>query len=136
MHMRTVHVEVVTPGKKIYDGDARIIIARGIEGELGIQAGHTPLVTPLEIGIVSIQEANEEHRLAVSGGFLEVRPEQITILADTAERAEDIDVERAQAAKTKAEEKLSQLTKDDADYEMYTQAVQRAESRLELARKD
>lgn len=83
--MKTVQVDVVTPEQKVYEGEATMVIARGVEGELGIQPGHAPLVTPLKEGTLRIKQGNRENMIKISGGFLEVRPEKVTVLADTAE---------------------------------------------------
>lgn len=83
--MKTVQVDVVTPEQKVYEGEATMVIARGVEGDLGIQPGHTPLVTPLKEGVLRIKLENKEEQIKITGGFLEVRPEKVTILADTVE---------------------------------------------------
>ena len=133
--MNTVQLDVVTPEQKVYDGQIRIVIAKGLEGELGIQAGHSALVTPLQVGPLRVKEPEQEVVLAVSGGFLEVRPDRVTILAETAELPEDIDVERAKQAKENAESKIGELGTGHADYTVYKQALKRAENRLQVASK-
>lgn len=131
--MNTVQVDIVTPERKVYDGEATMVIAKGVEGELGILPGHAPLVTPLKIGLLRLLQENDEQLLAVSGGFLEVRPDKITILAETAELPEEIDKGRAQEAKDKAEERLKELQKSDAQYKANEEALQRALIRLEAS---
>ncbi|MCI1113911.1 ATP synthase F1 subunit epsilon, partial [Stenotrophomonas maltophilia] len=93
-------VEVVTPERVVYSGQAEMVIARGVQGDLGILPNHMPLVSPLKTAPVRIKtEGEKEVRMAVSGGFMEVRGDKVTILAETAELPGDIDVERAKAAK-------------------------------------
>lgn len=81
--MKTVQVEIVTPERRVYEGEATMVIARGAEGELGILPGHIPLVTPLTIGAITVKEGSQDRLVAVSGGFLEVRPDKVTVLAET-----------------------------------------------------
>ncbi|MBP1934034.1 F0F1 ATP synthase subunit epsilon [Ammoniphilus resinae] len=132
--MNTVLVEVVTPERVVYRGDARIVVAKGLEGELGILPNHVPLVTPLRIALVQIKKAEGEDVIAVSGGFMEVRKDKITILAEAAELPQDIDVTRATAAKERAEQRLSDK-KDDIDSKRAELALQRALVRLQVTNK-
>ncbi|MGH2442875.1 MAG: F0F1 ATP synthase subunit epsilon [Chloroflexota bacterium] len=106
--MPTIRLQVVTPERIVLEDDADIVIARGAEGDLGILHGHEPLITPLETGELVYRGNGEEHVLAVSGGFLEVRPDRVVVLADLAERSEEIDRERAEASRARAEEELSE----------------------------
>lgn len=131
--MNTVNVEVVTPERVVYSGEARIVVATGALGSLGILPNHIPMVTPLEIAPVQLKKPNgEEDTLAVSGGFMEVRGDKVTILATAAERPEDIDVDRAQAAKERAERRLAQNS-EDIDAKRAQLALQRALIRLQVA---
>ena len=92
-----------------------VIVAPGVEGELGILPHHTPLMTTLQPGELRVKQGGEEFSLAVTGGFLEVRPDRVTILADAAERAEEIDIARAEEAKRRAEERLGRpATEEDS----------------------
>jgi F-type H+-transporting ATPase subunit epsilon len=128
-------VEVVTPERVVYSGDAKMVIARGVEGDLGILPNHMPLVTPLKIAPVRIQqEGDKETKIAVSGGFMEVRGDKVTILAETAELPEDIDVARAQEAKARAEKRLIDKH-PDLDVRRAELALQRALARLEVTNK-
>jgi F-type H+-transporting ATPase subunit epsilon len=131
--MATVQVEIVTPQRKVFQGEVDILIARGVEGELGVQAGHAPLVTPLKAAPIRIKHGSAETMIAVSGGFLEVRPEKVNVLADTAELPEEIDVERAQKAKETHEKALAGLDKSHPDYMLHKQALERALVRLKVA---
>ncbi len=106
--MATIRLEVVTPERTVLEDDADIVIARGAEGDLGILHGHEPLITPLVTGELMYRADGEEHHLAVAGGFLEVTPDKVVVLADVAERSEEIDRERAEAARARAEEVLQE----------------------------
>lgn len=133
--MNTVKVEVVTPERVVYSGEANIVIAKGKDGELGILANHIPLVTPLKIAPVQIKKAAGEDMIAVSGGFMEVRKDKVTILAETAELPDEIDVNRAQAAKERAERRMAESGKDELDFKRAQLALQRALIRLQVANK-
>lgn len=101
--MATIRLQVVTPERVVLEDEADIVIARGAEGDLGILHGHEPLITPLDIGELMYRKDGTENIVAVLGGFLEVRPDKVIVLADVAERSEDIDEQRAQAARDRAE---------------------------------
>jgi F-type H+-transporting ATPase subunit epsilon len=133
--MSTVQVDIVTPERKVYEGKAKMVIARGVEGELGVLPGHVPLVTPLKVGVLRIKEENIERVIAISGGFLEIRPDKVTVLAETAELPEEIDVDRAQQAKERAERRLDELKKDDLEFKLQERALERAMNRLKLGKK-
>jgi len=90
--MKTVKVNVVTPDGPVYEADVEMVSAKAQSGELGILPGHIPMVAPLQVGAVRLKKEGNTELVAVSGGFLEVRPDQVTILAQSAERAEAIDV--------------------------------------------
>lgn len=104
--MATFRLEVVTAEKMVFSDDVNMVVAWGTEGQLGILPHHAPLMTMLRPGDLLIRKDNGEEYLAISGGFLEVRPDKVVILADACERAEEIDVTRAEAAKRRAEEIL------------------------------
>src|SRR5690625_5155460 len=103
-------------------------------GELGILPGHIPLVAPLTINAVRLKRENKTDYVAVNGGFLEVRPEKVTILAQSAEKSDDIDIDRAKRAKERAE-KLLQSTSQDIDIKRAQLALHRAINRIEVANK-
>lgn len=130
----TLHLQIVTPDKQLVRDDADQVQIPGKNGDLGILPGHAPLITELRIGEISYRHGGTWHYFAVSWGFAEVLPDKVTILADTAERAEDIDVSRAQQAKAKAEEALRQ-TSVDLDYDETLYALRRADARIEVAAK-
>ena len=110
--MSTLRLEVVTPEKKVFEQDVNMVVARGVEGELGIMPNHVPLVTPLKIAPVKAKVGNSETFIAVHGGFMEVRKDKVVILAEAAELGADIDVSRARLAKERAERRLAQKQSD------------------------
>ncbi len=104
--MAAFRLEIVTAERIVFSDDVNTVVAWGVEGQLGILPHHTPLMTMLQPGDLLIRKDDEEQYLAISGGFLEVRPDKVIILADACERAEEIDIARAEAAKRRAEETL------------------------------
>ena len=102
----SIRLDVVTAERVVYSEDVDAVVAPGIEGQLGILPHHAPLMTTLQMGELRARKGGEEFSLAISGGFLEVRPDRVIVLADAAERAEEIDVARAEEAKRRAEEQL------------------------------
>jgi len=130
----TFKLEIVTPEKKVVDTTAEEIQIPGKNGYLGVLPGHAPLITELAVGEITFRENSNETRLAVAWGFAEVLPDKVTILAETAERPSEIDVERARKAKARAEQLLS--SGDTAvDVERALDALHRADTRLEVAAK-
>lgn len=105
--MARIRLDIVTAERQVYSDEVDVIVAPGFDGELAILPHHAPLMTTLLPGELRVRQGNEEFFMAVTGGFLEVRPDRVTILADAAERAEEIDVDRAEAAKRRAEERLA-----------------------------
>ncbi|AIC96257.1 MULTISPECIES: F0F1 ATP synthase subunit epsilon [Shouchella] len=131
--MNTVQVSVVTPDGAVYSSDAELVVVKTTEGELGIKAKHIPLVSPLTVGRARFLKDGKEDQVSVSGGFIEVRPDQVTILAETAETPEQIDTERAEKAKNRAEKRLN----DDSahiDKARAEAALMRAVTRLSVAK--
>ena len=127
-----LHVDIVTVEGRRFKGDADFVVAPGAAGELGILPRHIPLLTSLKPGTVKVRNDGNELLFFVSGGFLEVRPDEVTVLADSAERAEDIDEARAEEARRRAQSMLEQkLTA--ADQAVASAALARAEARLRLA---
>jgi F-type H+-transporting ATPase subunit epsilon len=128
----TFQLEIVTPEKKVVDTAAEEIQIPGKNGYLGVLPGHAPLISELAVGEIKFRTGSEEQRLAVAWGFVEVLPDKVTILAETAERPSEIDVERARKAKERAEQ---QLTSGDTnvDVEQALNALKKAETRLEVA---
>jgi F-type H+-transporting ATPase subunit epsilon len=109
-----IKFDIVTAERLVYSEQVDEVVAPGTEGELGILPHHAPLMTMLKPGEVRLKKGNEEISLAVAGGFLEVRPDHVIILADAAERADEIDAARAEAAKKRAQERLA-LAGDQVD---------------------
>lgn len=127
----TIKLEIVTPERMVVREDVDDVTMPGKSGYLGILPGHAPLITEIAVGEISYHAGGQLKRLSVAWGFAEVLPDKVTILAETAEKAEEIDVGRAEAAKQSAEE---QLRKAGPDGNAYAQAaLDRANSRLEVA---
>ena len=131
--MKTVQVNVVTPDGPVYDADVEMVSVKAQSGELGILPGHIPMVTPLQIGAVRLKNGSSTELVAVSGGFLEVRPKKVTILAQAAETVNEIDLARAQAAKERAEQRLNTSSKDDIDFKRAELALRRAMNRIDVS---
>jgi F-type H+-transporting ATPase subunit epsilon len=127
-----LHVDIVTVEGRRFKGDADFVVAPGSAGELGILPRHIPLLTPLKAGAVKVRNGSEEQLFFVSGGFLEVRPDEVTVLADAAERADDIDEARAEESRRRAQSLLEQKG-EQADLAAASAALARAEARLRLA---
>ena len=130
--MATFRLEIVTAERMVYSDDVSTLIAWGVEGQLGILPHHAPLMTMLQPGDLLIRKDKEEEFFALSGGFLEVRPDKVIILADACERADEIDLARAEEAKKRAQEtmKAAPLSADAAVAEA---ALRRSIARLKAA---
>src|SRR5271166_1060604 len=128
----TLELEIVTPDKLLLRGPVEGVQIPGKNGELGVLPGHAPLITELTIGEISYRQGANSHYIAVAWGFAEVLPQKVTILADTAERAEEIDVKRAQEAKARAEEALKRAAAD-LDFDATLYALHRADVRIAVA---
>ncbi|AWX16084.1 F0F1 ATP synthase subunit epsilon [Mergibacter septicus] len=127
--MKTFDLTVVSAEKKLFSGKVSSIQVSGIDGELGILAGHTPLLTAIKPGIVKIVSDNQEEVIYVSGGFLEVQPNIVTVLADTAIRGAELDQERILAAKRQAEENIKNHHKDE-DYTVMAAKLEKELAKL------
>lgn len=132
--MSPIRLDVVTAEQLVFSDDVDVIVAPGIEGELGILPYHAPLMTILRAGELRARRWEEEFLLAISGGFLEVRSDRVIALVDAAERAEEIDIARAEAAKRRAEEVLSQHP-PGMDTARAEAALRRSLIRLKVAEK-
>jgi len=128
----TLRLEIVTAERTVFADDVSEVVAWGIEGQLGILPHHAPLMTMLQPGDLLIKKDDEEHYLAISGGFLEVRPDKVVILADACERAEEIDMERAEAARRRAEEILK-TRPPEMDTAAAEAALRRSLARIKVA---
>lgn len=127
-------LEIVTPDKMVVRDSAEEMQIPGKNGYLGILPGHAPLITELAVGEITYRSGNQTHHLSVAWGFAEVLPDKVTILAETAERADEIDVSRAEKAKQRAESGLANCNTEE-DFKRTTSDLQRAETRLEVAEK-
>ena len=106
--MAGIRLDIVTAERQVYSEEVDLVVAPGVDGEMAILPGHAPLMTTLQPGELLIRRDGEETALMITGGFLEVRPERVTVLADAAERAEEIDAERAEEARRRAQERLGE----------------------------
>jgi F-type H+-transporting ATPase subunit epsilon len=130
----TFQLEIVTPEKMVVRDTAEEMQIPGKNGYLGILPGHAPLISELAVGEITYRNAGVTHHLSVAWGFAEVLPDKVTILAETAERADEIDVNRAQSAKQRAEQNLNACGTEE-DFKRVTGDLQRAETRIEVAEK-
>ena len=129
---QNIKISVVTPEKEVVSDDAQIVMAPGSVGEFGVLTGHTPFLTSLKVGAVRYTDGQgKEQLIFVSGGFAEVLPDKVTILAESAERKEDIDARRAEEAKTRAEKRIAEAG-DDLDMVRAQAALARALQRLRM----
>jgi F-type H+-transporting ATPase subunit epsilon len=128
-------LEMVTPYKKVVTEEVDELTAPGLAGELGILPGHTPLLTPLKVGELDYKIGNETYFVAVNWGYLEVVEDTVTVLVDTAEKADEIDLDRAKAALGRAQAALEGLSHEDKQYKLQEAALQRAMNRIQVANK-
>ena len=133
--MAKIKLDIVTAERLVYSEDVDEVIAPGIEGELGILPEHSPLMTMLAPGELMVKQDGAEIHLAVSGGFLEVRPDHVIVLADTAERAEEIDLARAEEARKRAEAAMAEAPVGAEAALAAEAALKRALTRLKVARR-
>jgi len=132
--MNTFLLEIVTPDHAAYSSEVNGVSVRGIEGDLGILPGHIPFITPLQVAPVRIKIGNEYTSIAVSGGFVEVRKDKVVILAESAEVETDIDIERAVAAKERAERRIVAVKSNqaDIDFKRAELSLKKAMNRIEV----
>ncbi|HAE42672.1 MAG TPA: F0F1 ATP synthase subunit epsilon [Clostridiales bacterium] len=126
-------LEIVTPERLFFDGEVEMVIARGVEGDIGILKGHEPFVTPLQIGTIKIKIDGQFKLAAISQGYMQVTKDKVVILVDTAEWPEEIDVNRAEKARERAEKRLQQKTAD-LDILRAEIALKKATTRLGVAK--
>ncbi|MFD1064492.1 F0F1 ATP synthase subunit epsilon [Oceanobacillus locisalsi] len=129
--MSTLEVSVVTPEGPILEDTYDMVVCKADTGEIGILPKHIPLVSPLQISIARLKKGNDTAEIAISGGFMEVQPDKVTILAQSAETADHIDVLRAREAKERAEKRLQDKS-DTVDRIRAEHALKRAINRLEI----
>jgi F-type H+-transporting ATPase subunit epsilon len=131
--MATFKLEIVTAERMVFSDEVSALIAWGLEGQLGILPHHAPLMTMLQPGDLMIRKDKEEEYLAISGGFLEVRPDKVIILADACERIDEIDIARAEEAKKRAQETLKTAAPLTIDTAAAEAALRRSLARLKVA---
>jgi F-type H+-transporting ATPase subunit epsilon len=128
-----LHLEVITPERKVYEDDVDMVIAPGSEGYLGILPHHAPLLTALGPGEFRVKKGGVEELLAVFGGFMDVRADRVVVLTDAAEHVEEIDAQRAQEARDKAQQALASVGMDPAEEARARAALQRALVRIRVS---
>ncbi|HRW04027.1 MAG TPA: F0F1 ATP synthase subunit epsilon [Caldilineaceae bacterium] len=129
----SILVDIVTPERQLLSRQVDMVTLPGIDGQMGILGGHVPLLTTLDIGEIVLHKGNEIDFIAVSGGVVEVRPNKVTIMADTAEHAEEIDVDRAEAARERARTSLSEAGPQRDPSALA--ALRRSDLRIRVARR-
>lgn len=132
---QNIRLEVVTPDRSVVDEDVQIVVAPGTLGEFGVLSGHTPFLSTLKVGTIRYKDVNGVERYVfVSGGFSEVLPDKVTVLAESAERRRDIDIERAKAALVRAQKRLEEArAKETLDQTRARAALERALHRIKVA---
>lgn len=128
-----LQLEIVTPERLAYSDEVDMVLVPGIEGELGILPHHTPLVSLLGVGELKIRKGGDEESFAIAGGFLQVRPDKVVVMAETAEIGAEIDLERAQRARAEAEKALQGGYVEGADLAIARAELQRALVRIRVA---
>ena len=126
----TIRLELVTPERLLLAEDVDEVVLPGYEGEFGVLPEHTQYLAILAIGILRYRKGNDVRKMAVGGGFAEVMPDRVVVMAETAEHAAEIDVERAKRARERAESRLKELSLDDDSYAKAHAALQRAMVRM------
>ena len=133
--MAKLNVEIVTGERVVFsEADVDMVVAPGADGTLGILPRHAPLITTLAAGELRIKKGGGEHSIVVFGGFMEVTPDKVVVLADSAERAEEIDVSRAEAARQRAETSIANR-QETADLASAAAALRRANLRLRIGQR-
>jgi len=132
----SIRCEIVSQDRVVFQGDADIVLLPGSDGNMGILPNHSPVLTVLRFGIVTVRTKNSEEHFTVAGGIAEIQPDQVTVLADAAENVAEINVERAEAARKRAEEILSEGIPADSDQYLTIQATLRKSTlRLDAVRR-
>ncbi|ACZ40985.1 ATP synthase F1, epsilon subunit [Thermobaculum terrenum ATCC BAA-798] len=129
-----LHLEVVTAERVVFSDDVDMVVATGLEGALGILPKHAPLMAVLDVGPLKYRKGNQEDEIAIGGGFMEVLNDRVTVLADTAERSEEIDIARAEEAQQRAQRLLAERPSAETRAAMDL-ALRRAQVRLKVARR-
>jgi F-type H+-transporting ATPase subunit epsilon len=126
-------LEIVTPERQVFSEQVDSVVCPGIEGELGVLPHHAPLLTTLGVGELRIRRGGQEEFFAIAGGFLQVRPDKVVVMAETADMASEIDLEKAQEARREAEQALAEGFEEPADLARARAALQRALLRIRVA---
>ncbi|MCD6154048.1 MAG: F0F1 ATP synthase subunit epsilon [Syntrophobacterales bacterium] len=126
-------VEIVTPEKMVFSGKIEEVTIPGGDGEFGVLIGHAPLLSTVDIGVLNYTKDGKKIYYAVGAGYAEVTLDKVTVLIESAERADTIDKEKVKELKELAEQKLSGISKDDPDYETAKAALENAENTLKVA---
>jgi F-type H+-transporting ATPase subunit epsilon len=129
-----INLEVITPERLVLRAPVDEVVVPGLDGELGILPDHSPLISQLRTGVLSYRLGNERKQMHVSGGFVEVLADRVSVLSDVAEKAEEIDLERAQRAREQAEKRLASKG-DEVDFAQAELKLQRALARIQAAGK-
>lgn len=131
-----IRCEIVSQDRMVYQGDVDIVVLPGVNGQMGILPDHSPLLTVLHFGVISVRVGQTAQYFTVAGGIAEVQPDQVTVLADAAENVEEIDTQRAEEARRRAERMLSEKSEIDTDTYLSIQAsLRKSNLRLEAARR-
>jgi len=128
-----IQLEVVTPERRVLSEPVDMVTVPGFGGELGILPGHTPLISQLQTGVLTYVQEGKSHQLHVSGGFVEVRDDHVSVLADVAELPEEIDAARARLSRDKLEKQLNAWTGSEEEFEVTKAKLDRSVVRLQLA---
>jgi F-type H+-transporting ATPase subunit epsilon len=134
--MMPIRCEIVSQDRIVYQGDADIVVLPGAAGEMGVLPNHSPVLTVLQFGVIRVRAKGEDQFFTVAGGVAEVQPDQVTVLADAAESVEEIDTQRAESARRRAEELLKQDVGTNTDtYLQIQSALRRSNLRLDAVRR-
>jgi F-type H+-transporting ATPase subunit epsilon len=132
----TIRCEIVSQDRNVFSGDAEMVILPGVEGVMGILPHHSPVLTTLSFGIITVVTKNEREYFTVAGGVAEVQPDQVTILADAAENVEELDIARAESAKNRAENLLGdKSTMSQEDLDALRNSLRRSTLRIDAIKK-
>lgn len=132
----TIRCEIVSQDRVVFEGDADMVLLPGAGGEMGVLPHHAPVLTAIQFGVVRVRTSGLEQYFTVGDGIAEVLPDKVTVLADTAENVQEIDVQRAEEARKKAEQILSQGIDEDKDHYLQIQAsLRRSNLRIDAARR-
>ncbi len=132
--MSTLHLEIVTIERKVFAADVNMVVAPGSEGVMGILPHHTPLLTALSYGELQIKrDGQEDEFYAIGGGFMEVQPDHVIVMADSAEHGDEIDLARAEASRKRAEERMESGQEELVDFEKAEAALRRSALRIKVA---